>query len=336
MRAIVVRSVAGARKTKPACQREAGRCCCCCFGLLAFLVVLGVADASAAAASAPPVLERAVTIDDSRIVVRFSAADFAASLDDLTDWVGRRARIVRDFYGRFPVKSVRLVIREGGEAGVHGGREYSADFPLINISIGRDTMSPQLEDDWVLVHELIHLAFPEIGYEHAWLAEGLAVYVEGVARTQAGNETPAEFWGGLVDDMPKGEPRAGDKGLDRTHTWGRTYWGGALFCLQADVMIRERTGNRKGLQDALREVLRVAGGNTNEWPIEKVLAIADGATGTDVLTTLYREHSQNAEPIDLDAIWHKLGIARHDGRLVFDDSAPLAAVRIAITRRSSP
>ena len=160
----------------------------------------------------------------------------------------------------------------------------------------------------MLVHELIHLAFPEIGDEHAWLAEGLAVYVEGVARTQAGNETPADFWGGLVDDMPKGEPgRAGDKGLDRTHTWGRTYWGGALFCLQADVMIRERTGNRKGLQDALREVLRVAGGNTGNWPIgEKVLAIADGATGTNVLMTLYHEHHADPpahEP--LDTIWRK-------------------------------
>ena len=324
-----MRSVAGARKTEPASRRAAGHRCC--FGLVAFLAVLGAVDASE-----PPILERAVTVDDSRILVRFSAADFAVSLDDLTAWVGRRARIVRDFYGRFPVGSVRLVIREGGAAGVHGGHEYSADFPLINMTIGRDTLSPELEDDWVLVHELIHLAFPEIGDEHAWLAEGLAVYVEGVARTQAGNETPAEFWGGLVDDMPKGEPRAGDQGLDRTHTWGRTYWGGALFCLQADVMIRERTGNRKGLQDALREVLRVAGGNTKEWPIDKVLAIADGATGTDVLTTLYREHGKNAEPIDLDAIWRKLGIARRAGQLVFDDSAPLAAARIAITRRSSP
>ena len=306
----------------------------CCFGVIALLSLFRLSEASVAADSKSPTLERVVTIDDSRLAVRYSAADFAASLDDLTNWVGRRARIVRDFYGRFPVKSVRLVIRQGGEAGVHGGREYSADSPFINISVGRATTRAQLDDDWVLVHELIHLAFPEIGDEHAWLAEGLAVYVEGVARTQAGNETPADFWGGLVDDMPKGEPREGDKGLDRTHTWGRTYWGGALFCLQADVMIRERTGNRKGLQDALREVLRVAGGNTGDWPIEKVLAIADGATGTNVLMTLYHEHSTNAEPVDLDAIWRKLGIARRAGQLVFDDSAPLAAARIAITRRS--
>jgi len=33
---------------------------------------------------------------------------------------------------------------------------------------------------------------------------------------------------------------------------GPHYWGGALFCLQADLEVRKRTGNAKGLQDALR------------------------------------------------------------------------------------
>jgi hypothetical protein len=35
--------------------------------------------------------------------------------------------------------------------------------------------------------------------------------------------------------------------------------------------------------------------------------------------------------IDLDAWWKRLGIARANGRLVFDDKAPLAAVRRAVT-----
>jgi predicted metalloprotease with PDZ domain len=179
---------------------------------------------------------------------------------------------------------------------------------------------------------MIHLAFPEIGDEHAWLAEGLAVYVEGVARTQAGNETPEELWAGLMNDMPQGEPQAGDAGLDHTHTWGRTYWGGAIFCLQADVLIRERTANRKGLQDALREVLRVTGGNTREMPIGRALAIGDAATGTTVLTELYGAHAFTPQAFDLEAIWKKLGIEKRDGHIVLDDNAPLAAARRAITR----
>jgi hypothetical protein len=65
-------------------------------------------------------------------------------------------------------------------------------------------------------------------------------------------------WRDLIEGLPHGLPRAGDRGLDFTPTWGRTYWGGAMYCLLADVEIRKRTGNRHGLQDALRGVL--AGG----------------------------------------------------------------------------
>lgn len=300
--------------------------------LRATLVILALAAASSLGAAAPAALERTVAVDDSRILVRFSATDFAVGTDEIAAWVGRRARIVRDYYGQFPVAAATLRIREIPGGGVHGGREYSAASPYINISVGRNATLAELDDDWVLVHELIHLAFPEIGDRHAWLAEGLAVYVEGVARTQAGNETAEEFWSGLVSDMPQGQPRSGDKGLDVTHSWGRTYWGGAIFCLQADVRIRETTGNKRGLQDALRAVLRETGGNTNERSIESALALADAATGTTVLTDLYREYGDSSKPFDLDATWRKLGVSMHDGRIAFDDAAPLAAARRAITR----
>ena len=33
--------------------------------------------------------------------------------------------------------------------------------------------------------------------------------------------------------------------------WAMTYWGGALFCLLADVEIREKTGNARAHDDAL-------------------------------------------------------------------------------------
>src|ERR1019366_3661264 len=123
----------------------------------------------------------------------------------------------------------------------------------------------------------------------------------------------------------------GDQGLDNTHTWGRTYWGGALFCLVADVRVRERTGNRMGLQDALRGIARVGGSIEQDWSIERALEIADRATGTHILQELYAETGGYAINFDLAALWHKLGIAMEDGRVIFDDRAPEADVRRAIT-----
>jgi hypothetical protein len=106
----------------------------------------------------------------------------------------------------------------------------------------------------MMTHELVHLAFPDVAEDHHWIEEGIATYVEPIARVQIGDLTPERIWTDMLRDMPKGEPQPFDQGLDHTHTWGRTYWGGALFCLLADVRIRQETNNRTGLQDALRGI----------------------------------------------------------------------------------
>jgi predicted metalloprotease with PDZ domain len=135
----------------------------------------------------------------------------------------------------------------------------------------------------------------------------------------------------MVRDMPKGNPQPGDQGLDNTHTWGRTYWGGAQFCLLADVTIREQTHNRKGLQDALRAIVVAGGAIDQNWPIRKALQAGDAGTGSHVLEEQYDRMANAPVAIDLDGLWKKLGIIRTETGVRFDDSAPEAAIRAAIT-----
>lgn len=77
-----------------------------------------------------------------------------------------------------------------------------------------------LERDSVLVHELAHTALPDIPDRHHWLEEGLAVYVESIARMHAGDLKASFVWGEFVARMPLGLPQLGDGGLDGTLTWG--------------------------------------------------------------------------------------------------------------------
>ena len=195
------------------------------------------------------------------------------SRQELLNWVETSALTVSRYYGRFPVPNLTLRVRGSDGSGIRHGVTYPQGGGLILISVGRDTDISETKDDWVLVHEMIHLAFPSMDDDHHWLEEGISTYVEPVARAQAGLMSEAEVWKEFIRDMPKGEPQPGDHGLDNTHTWGRTYWGGALFCLLADIRIREHTGNRKGLQDALRGILNAGGKITEDWEIEKTLAI---------------------------------------------------------------
>jgi hypothetical protein len=197
--------------------------------------------------------------------------------------------------------------------------------------VGKESTAADFADDWVTTHEMVHLAFPSQEDQHHWIEEGQAVYIEPVARARIGELTPEKIWGDMVRDMPQGQPAPGDRGLDYTHTWGRTYWGGAIFCLLADVQIRERTHNQKGLEDALRAVL-AEGNIESEWPLERAIAIGDKATGVPVLHDLYEQMKATPVTVDLDGLWKKLGVTEQNGHIVFDDTAPLAAIRRAITR----
>jgi hypothetical protein len=291
---------------------------------------------SGAAAAADRCPER------SAFLVQVAASTLCISVDDaaeapaqrvLQEWIERSARIVADYYTVFPAARVVLRIRGAPGSGVRGGRTTNESELVIQATVGRDTGAAELADDWVLVHEMVHLALPELGRRHNWLAEGLATYVEGVARAQAGNRAIADVWAEYRRSMPRGLPEPGEGGMDETPTWGRTYWGGALYCLQVDVAMREQTKNRIGLQRALQAILKETGGYRTDRDIDEVLRVGDAATGTHVLEDLYGQIKTTPMTPDLEQLWARLGVPQDPAVQPFDDQAPLAAIRIAITRK---
>ena len=173
------------------------------------------------------------------IHVAFAPGDFTLPNEKLLNWVRMSAKAVTAYYGRFPVNSLRLLLVPVDGARIRGGTTWGYRGAAIRIPLGRDSTEDVLRRDWVMVHEMVHTALPDMPDRYAWLSEGLAVYVEPVARVQAGDLTAPEIWQAMMRDMPKGLPQAGDQGLDNTGTWGRKYWGGAMFCLLADIEIRK-------------------------------------------------------------------------------------------------
>ncbi|MGB8481325.1 MAG: hypothetical protein WCE63_21170 [Acidobacteriaceae bacterium] len=228
-----------------------------------------------------------------------------------------------------------LVVPIADERGVLTGTTWGdvdGFLAFTRMRLDQHTTKPTLASDWTMTHEFVHTALPSLSPDHHWLEEGLATYVEPIARAQIGTLSPEQAWGETLRNMAQGEPRSGDGGLDQTHSWASTYWGGALFCLMADVSIREKTANQKGLQDALRGILAAGGSIADDWPISKVLDVGDRATGTSVLADLYRRMGDAPyDPIDLTSLWEQLGIRADHAAIKFDDHAPLARIRQAIT-----
>jgi len=306
--------------------------------LLAVSLLILVATGCAASAeprekTAAPVQTFEIRPGDASIQVTCSGHAAGLDMAILRDWITESAAAVSVYYGRFPVQRLHIVVDALEGRGAQSGTTYTYNGALIRVGMGRFTSHADLQRDWIMTHEMVHLGFPQLAERHAWMEEGLATYVEPIARAQAGQLSEEKVWRDMVEGLPQGLPAAGDRGLDNTHTWGRTYWGGALFFLLADLRIREQTANRFGLQDALRAILNHGGNNEANWEVRRTLEFSDAATGTKVLSELYDEMRASPVSPDLAELWQRLGVQMQSGRARFDERAPLAGIRRAITAK---
>jgi len=151
-------------------------------------------------------------------------------------------------------------------ARIRGGTTWAHRGAAIRILFGRDSTEEVLRRDWVMVHEMVHTALPDLNYRYAWLSEGWL----SMSSDRAGAGGRPHRAGCLAGDDARhaeGPAAAGDQGLDNTAHWGRQILGRPMFCLLADVEIRKRTDNRLGLQDAMRGVLAAAAITRKTGPI---------------------------------------------------------------------
>jgi len=271
--------------------------------------------------------EFAFDIEGSRISVEIRDRVLRGKKDMLLDWVLYSAKTVVSYYGRYPVKSVAIKMQVTDGPAVRFGQAFGGDSPRLRVVVGEDITPQMLRKDWIMVHEMVHLAMADVPYAHRWWLEGLATYVESIARAQQGHLSEEFVWNGFINRMPQGLPKNGDRGLDRTPTWGRTYWGGAIFCMLADIEIRKHTDNRLSLRDALRGVLDSGLSMHASSSAMEVFKSADRALGFDVLVPLYLKTKADPYPVDLDALWTSLGVRLENDQIMYNDGAPMAHVR---------
>jgi len=161
-------------------------------------------------------------IGNARVDIMIERTSLPVKVKDIFRWVKSAAASVTTYYGRFPVPQVLIRITPFEGRGVRDGMTFADRGGRITIRVGADTSPSELASDWMLTHEMVHLAFPSVDEKHHWIEEGIATYVEPIARIRAGHLTADQMWLDLVRDMPQGLPQPGDRGLDHTHTRGRT------------------------------------------------------------------------------------------------------------------
>jgi hypothetical protein len=276
--------------------------------------------------------EFAFDLDGSRISIEIRDRVLREKKDMLLDWVLYSAKTVHHYYARFPVQRVHIKLQVSGGHAVRFGQAFGGDSPSLRIVIGENIDPAMLRKDWILVHEMVHLAMADVPHEQRWLLEGLATYVESIARAQRGHLSEEFVWNGFINRMPQGLPKNGDRGLDQTPTWGRTYWGGAIFYLLADIEIRKLSDNKLSLRDALRGVLEAGLSMQGSATAMQVFEAGDNAIGMAVLVPLYQKMKADPYPIDLEALWASLGVILQNEQVIYDDDAPMAHIRKSLLK----
>ena len=185
-------------------------------------------------------------IGGATLNVAFAPGMFALPRSALIAWLETSAKAVSIYYGKFPVGAVRILIVPVPGDDVQGGASWGYRGAAIRLLVGSDATAAELRDDWKAVHEMTHLALPDVHPPHLWLAEGLATYVEPIARVEAGDLTPEKIWGDMLRDMKKGLPAPGDQGLDGTDTGGAPI--GAAPC--SACWLTSRSASRPAIESA--------------------------------------------------------------------------------------
>ncbi len=265
---------------------------------------------------------------------RFEVVELAprrdASAAALDTWALDAFAATTRYFGTFPVDHLLLLIVPGQGHQIRGGSARGLGGARILVDVPLRLRAEQFANDWVLFHEMIHLGLPSLPPAQHWLEEGSATYLEPLLQARAGRVTEPAVWAAMLAEFAQGIAAPGAGGIDDDDSWGRTYYGGAIFCLLADVEIRSRTHNRYSLQDALKAVVAGGGNITRLGTIEDVIAVGDRATGTTALAELYERMRTSVEPRELDSLWMRLGVRKHGDGVLFDEGAPLAAVRRAL------
>ena len=275
---------------------------------------------------------RDLTVRDAMVRLAVLDGNLDLPVDDLARWVSDAAAGVADFFRRPPEKRTLVVLAPvPGRHGIPFGKVLPESAPGLVILVGEHTKRAELHDDWVLVHELFHVGTPSYLGEGKWYDEGLATYFEPLIRLRLGWRSEADLWDEFLRDMPRGLEAMTRRGLAHPAGYSDVYWGGGMFCLLADLAVRRASGGTRGLEDGVRAVFDAGGVASEVWSLAQATALTDQTLGAPILAELELAHLERGSPVDLEGLFRALGVARDkQGRVVLDDTAPLAAVRRAL------
>ena len=269
----------------------------------------------------------------------------------LVAWLRRVGQALLTAYGRLPLADVQVWLVSVDNLSVAGrfaawlqpgpvlgGESARGQGNALQLDVDPRRPAREFDEDWTAVHELSHLLHPYLGDRGSWLGEGLATYYQNVLRARGGLLTPTQAWQRLASGFQRGEAGPYADSLEQAaadmshaHAFLRVYWSGSAYWLTVDVELRRRSGGTLTLDTALSRFHDCCLPAYREWKPEEFVARLDTLLGVRTFTRNYREFARLKRFPDWQASFARLGVHAGEDSVSFDDRAPDASIRIAIT-----
>ena len=242
------------------------------------------------------------------------------------------------FGGTFPRERLQVVVVPvGGRGGtVYFGMAGRGGGSGVYLLLDREARGSELPGGWTTVHEMLHHGMPFV--EEAWMAEGWVSYYTEVMRTRMGHRDEAAGWAKLAEAFARGERggrgitlQATSDNMHETFAYQRVYWGGAAIAFLTDVALREDSGGKLSLDDAMAELRRCCGDASNKWSAAELLQRLDAWYGKPLFSEIATDNLGKIVFPDVEGAMERLGVSvGYDGEASLDDEHPAAAIRRGI------
>ncbi|MCB9788024.1 MAG: hypothetical protein H6744_15180 [Deltaproteobacteria bacterium] len=243
-----------------------------------------------------------------------------------------------------PAQVLVIPSPDGDDSPVRFGMAMRGGGAGLLLLLDPRAHDPALPGEWIAIHELFHLEMPAIRKDDAWLSEGVTMYYSEVLRARAGFLTATEAWQRLHEGFGRGR-RGGtgrslaeeSRAMGSSHAYMRVYWGGAAIALAWDVALREASGGRRSLDDAMRHLQACCRVHGRFWSAAELVEALDDWWEAPLFSRIAEPWLESQDFPDLAPLRAELGLELSDGGdRVRPVPARLSPIRDAITARVPP
>jgi hypothetical protein len=282
---------------------------------------------------------------DSRLELRISNEFEPAMQRSLSSWIDFLSQALLQVYGRWPRQYWQISVAPvsaGADEPIPWAQVHRGDVDRVEFFTASQTSTEQLKRAWTGYHELAHLLIPYRGWGDAWFSEGLASYYQNLLQARAGILTEQQMWQALYDGFQRGRADNQFDGqplqlvsdeLRDNGGFMRVYWSGAWYFLTADARLRQQSGGKVTLDQALDKLNRCCANQRMSVP--EMVHKLDELNRVLLFQRLYQQSVAAQQLPPFEPIFASLGITLVEGKIQLQKEGPGARLREQMARNSA-